>query len=98
MFNDSSWHNAMFSHQGNRTVLYVDGFMMGHTELCGETKYIKLESEFYIGGIPEVMQENDMVQKNLGCISTKFNHSGESNVKHAAGASFLTNPLRSVAW
>ena len=45
---------------------------MGERQLFGDTKNIEVEPEFYLGGIPQAMREGDVVQKNLGRISTKL--------------------------
>ena len=58
----------------------MDDFLKGETQLFGETKNIEVEPEFYLGGIPQSMQDMDVVQKNLGRNSTNFDPDSRKNV------------------
>lgn len=63
--NDGRWHFTEFSRQDNQGKLYVDGNLVGENTAYGPATNIEVTDTFHIGGLPQEVLEEQIVQRNL---------------------------------
>ncbi|KAG1681270.1 Neurexin-4 [Nymphon striatum] len=72
LLDDNFWHDVVIQRNGKHLTFSVDTFVVKETMLT-DYRYLNLNREIYIGGIPNFNQDGLIVKKNFtGCIENLF--------------------------